>query len=229
MMVEAHGLKDSDIFYRRYNQILGEDTLASLNELIDGVDDWFPTQRYSFCHQSVPLELFIDDPYLKFVYNRFGQGLPWVLMMPAGTMFELHVDPSKSCHINIPISNRDRAVTLLKHSRHERKTMDHMVPVDYGQVGQFTLFNGMKQHLVINYSDRPVYMFTIPVWLMRPDYINITHQYGALADLTKVQSERTGSSRTAGPDRMTPMGLEIMMFNKVSQILEDNGFDRPSN
>lgn len=221
---EHYGLKDSDIFYRRYNQVLDGDTLANLNELIDGVEDWFPTQRYNFCHQSVPLEAFIDNPYLKFVYERFGGGLPWVLMMPAGTMFELHVDPSKSCHINIPMSDRDGAVTLFKHSRHERRTMDHMVPVDYGRYGQFTLFNGMKQHLVINYSDHPVYMFTIPIWLMKPDYINIIHEYDVLADLTGVQWK--GDGRPIHTDKMIPMGLEIMMFNKVSQILEENGFDR---
>ena len=223
---EHYGLKDSDIFYRRYNQVLIDDVFWKLQEFIDGVDDWFPTNRYSFYHHPVPLEIFMEDPHLKFIHDRFSEGPPWVLMMPAGTMFELHVDPSKSCALNIPMSERGAAITLFKHSRHERKYMDHMVSVDYGQVGQFTLFNGMKQHLVINYSDRPVYMFTIPMWLMKSDHHNITQEYDVLADLRGVQSERTGSSTTLSTERMTPMGLEIMMFNKVSQILEENGFDR---
>lgn len=223
---EFIGLKNSANFFKRYDTFCDKKVLYRLQEYAFNVDDWLPTKKYSFFHTKVPLELFEDDPYLKFVWTRFGRTLPWILLMPGGTMFDLHTDPSKGCALNMPLTRRTNAVTLYRHSGHTQKFMSNVIPVDYGREGQYTLINNMKSHMVINYDSDVALMFTLPCMLMKPDFVNIIDEYETLCDPSNDYTYREGSGLSnPDMDKMTPKHLELMIFNKVKQILEDNGFE----
>jgi|TARA_R110002073_G_scaffold246845_3_gene409628 hypothetical protein len=219
------GLKPSENFYNRFEPRCNPNVYKELHDYAHDVDDWTPTKKYSFYHTTVPLPLIEKDPLLSFVYERFGETLPWILMMPGGTMFDTHTDPSKCCAVNMALSERHGVVTLFKHSSHERRHMSHIIPIDYGLPGQCTLINNMKPHTVINYSQQPALMFTIPCMLMKPDFEHIMSEYETLCDTSSNYTYREESG-LANPamNKVTPKHLEIMIYNKVLQILRGNGY-----
>ena len=65
--------------FTEFDNRVSMDVLHELNHMIDNNDDWMPTKKYLFDHMIVPEELVKKDPYLKFIYDRFGKVLPWVL------------------------------------------------------------------------------------------------------------------------------------------------------
>jgi len=223
-LTDYTGLKSPVNHFRRFNQ--STTVLDEIQEFVNGVTDWSPTNKYAFFHQLVPKEIFFKDPLLKFMYERFGEVQPWILMVPGGVLFDFHTDPSKGAALNFAISSRENAMTLFNHSRHFRRGMENILPLHYGKEGQFVLLNNMKTHGVLNYGNDPIFTFTIPCVVMRSDFEDIMKEYDQLCNLEGDYTYREGSGlKLPSTNKLTPKHLELMIFNKVAKIMLDNGFE----
>ena len=97
--------------------------------------------------------------------------------------------------------------------------------MEYGDEGEVVLLNNMKPHSVINWSDRPSFTFTIPCVVMKEDFQDIMNEYNELCNLEGDYTYRDGSGlKLPDTNKLTPKHLELMIFNKVFQIMTDNGF-----
>ena len=222
-LIDYTGLKSPVNHFRRFNE--STTVLNEIQEFVAGVTDWAPTKKYAFFHQLVPMDIINKDPLLAFIHERFGKIQPWVLMVPGGVLFEFHTDPSKGAALNFAISSRESAMTLFNHSRHFRRGMENILPLHYGKEGQFVLLNNMKTHGVLNYGHNPIFTFTIPCVVMKDDFQDIMKEYDELCNLEGDYTYRDGSGlKLPDTNKLTPKHLELMIFNKVFQIMMDNGF-----
>ena len=83
----------------------------------------------------------------------------------------------------------------------------------------------MKTHGVLNYGHDPIFTFTIPCVVMKEDFQDIMNEYNELCNLEGDYTYRDGSGlKLPDTNKLTPKHLELMIFNKVFQIMIDNGF-----
>ena len=207
-----------------------QDYLESINGPADdpfNSTEWNPTNKYSFEHAYFPMELVRKDPLIEFMFERFGKIQPWILGVNAGVQFDYHMDQSKGAALNFAISPRQEAITLFKHSHYQRRFQTRIGGLRYGDHGRFSLLNNMKDHTVINWGDSPIYTFTIPCRLTQSDFANILDELDDIADVTLDSTYQPGQNLTMPTtELLTPQHLQVIIYNKVLQIMvREGGFD----
>jgi len=137
------------------------------------------------------------------------------------------MDQSKGAALNFAINPRQDSITLFKHSHYHRRFQTRIGGLRYGDNSEFSLLNNMKNHTVINWGSSPIYTFTIPCLLMKSDFANILDELDTVADVARDSTYQPRQNLTMpSTNLLTPQHLEIIIYNKVLQIMvREGGFD----
>ena len=119
-------------------------------------DAWFP--YYNFIAKPIPYELLEEDPFFKWLGQRYKY-IAGIIKVDPYTTYDWHIDTRRGVGINMILSphNPDLSKCLFKSNRVEATTK--FIQLIY-EPDVYYIFNTQQEHMVINFK-APRYMMSV--------------------------------------------------------------------